>query len=204
MQNQLEEMIREKKEKFDELKNSGNKNSEPIATNNKGETEGKYRDSTAIIIGDSILNGIILERLNRKGRVVKVYNFRDATVDEMKHHAIPLLRKEPSFIIIHAGTNDAPYLTSRKILDNLITLKSFITDKLPNCKVVISTPTLRTDDGKAALTVSQLINHLLQLDIDIIDNRNINARNLGNKGLHLNPIGTSRLAKNLLSCIKSF
>ena len=111
MQNQLEEMIREKKEKFDELKNSGNKNSEPIATNNKVETEGKYRDSTAIIIGDSILNGIILERLSRKGRVVKVYNFRDATVDEMKHHAIPLLRKEPSFIKIHAGTNDAPYLT---------------------------------------------------------------------------------------------
>ena len=83
-------------------------------------------------------------------------------------------------------------------------LKSFITDKLPNCKVVISAPTLHTDDGKAALTVSQLTNHLLQLDIDIIDNRNINARNLGNKGLHLNPTGTSRLAKNLLSSIKSF
>ena len=125
-------------------------------------------------------------------------------VDDMKHHVIPLLHKEPSFIIIHAGTNDAPYLTSREILDNLITLKSFITDKLPNCKVVISTPTLRTDDGKAALTVCQLTNHLLQLDIDIIDNRNINARNLGNKGLHLNPTGTSRLAKNLLSSIKSF
>ena len=60
-------------------------------------------------------------------------------------------------------------------------LKSFITDNLPKCKVVISTPTLRTDDRKAAFTVSQLTNHLL-LDIDIIDNRNINARNLGNKG----------------------
>ena len=122
----------------------------------------------------------------------------------MKHYVIPLLRKEPSFVIIYAGKNDAPFLTSRKILDNLITLKSFITDKLPNCKVVISTPTLRTDDGKAALTVCQLTNHLLQLDIDIIDNRNINARNLGNKVLHLNPIGTSRLATNLLSSIKSF
>ena len=127
-------------------------------------------------------------------------NFQGATVDDMKHHVIPLLCKKPSYIIIHAGTNDAPYLISRKILENLITLKSFITDKLSNCKVVISTPTLRTDDGKAALTVS----HLLQLDIDVIDNRNINARNLGNKGLHLNPTGTSRLAKNLLSSIKSF
>ena len=166
--------------------------------------QGKYPDSTAIIIGDSILNDIIQERFSRKGRVVKVLNFRGATVDDMKHHVILLLRKEPSFIIIHAGTNDARYLTSREILDNLITLKSFITDKLPNCKVVISTPALPTDDGKAALTVSQLTNHLLQLDIDIIDGRNINARNFGNKGLHLNPTGTSRLAKNLLSSIKSF
>ena len=32
MQNQLEEVIREKNEKFYELKNSDNKNSEPIAT----------------------------------------------------------------------------------------------------------------------------------------------------------------------------
>ena len=126
-------------------------------------------------------------------------NFRDATVDDMKDHVIPLLRKEPSFVIIHAGTSDAPYLTSRKILDNLLTLKSFATDNLPNCKVVIS-----TDDGKAALTVTQLTNHLLQLDINIIDNRNINARNLGNTGLHLDPKGTSRLAKNLLSSMKSF
>ena len=150
--------------------------------------------------------------MSRKGRVVKVHNFRGATVDDMKgatvddmkHYVIPLLRKEPRFIVMHAGTNDAPYLTSRKILDNHITLKSFVTDKLHNCKVVISTPTLRTDDGKAALTVSQVTNHLLELDIDIIDNRNINSRNLGNKGLHLNPTGTSRLAKNLLSSIKSF
>ena len=35
MQNQLEEVIREKKEKFYELKNSDNKNSEPVATNKK-------------------------------------------------------------------------------------------------------------------------------------------------------------------------
>ena len=119
----------------------------------------------------------------------------------MKHHVIPLLRKEPSFVIIHVGTNDAPYLTSRKILDNLLTLKSFMTYNLSNCKV-ISTPTLRTDDGKAALTLSQLTNHLLQLDVDIIGNRNINTRNLGNKGLHLNPTGTKWSCKNLLSSKK--
>ena len=48
----------------------------------------------------------------------------------------------------------------------------------------------------------QLTNHLLQLDIDIIGNRNINAKNLDNKGLHLNPKGTSRLAKKLFKLYK--
>ena len=75
MQNQLEEVITEKKEKFYELKNSENKNSEAVATNNKGETQAKYPDGRAIIIGDSILNGVIQGRLSRKGCVVKVLNF---------------------------------------------------------------------------------------------------------------------------------
>ena len=195
-------MIRENKEKFYELKIIDNKNSEPVQQTTKEKR--KENIQMSIIIGDPILNGITQERLSREGRVVKVHNFRNATVDDMKHRFIPLFRKEQSFITIQAGTNDALYLTSRKILDNLITLKSFITDKLPNCKVVISTPTLRTDDGKAVLTVSQLTNHLLQLDIDIIDNRNINVRNPGNKGQYLNPTCTSHLAKSLLSSINSF
>ena len=107
-------MIREKKEKFFEFKNSDNKNSEPIATNNNGGAQGKYPDGTVVIIGDSILNGIIQERLSRKGRVVKVHNFRGATVDDMKHHVIPLLRKEPSFVIFTLAQLMLPIRHHRK------------------------------------------------------------------------------------------
>ena len=48
MQNQLEESIREKKENFHDFKNSGNKNSDPKATHNNGETKGKYLDGTTV------------------------------------------------------------------------------------------------------------------------------------------------------------
>ena len=48
-----------------------------------------------------------------------------------------------------------------------------VKEKLPQCKVWLSTPTLRTDNGKASLTVCQLVNHLLTLNIDVIDSRNI-------------------------------
>ena len=50
MQNQLEEVSKEKKEKFYEFKNSGNTNGKPIATNNNGETQGKYPDGTAVML----------------------------------------------------------------------------------------------------------------------------------------------------------
>ena len=146
MKTKMKKWLKRKKEKSYKFENSDNKNSEPIATNNNRETQGKYSDSTAVIIVDSILNGIIQERLSRKECVAKVHNFRVSKVANMKYHVMPLLRKEPSFIIIHAGANDASYSTLRKLLGNIITLKSFITDNLLNCKVVISAPTLRTDD----------------------------------------------------------
>ena len=101
-------------------------------------------------------------------------------------------------MIIHTGTNDAPSSTSREIQDNLLKLKALVNKKLPQCKVWLSTPTLRTDNGKATLTVSQLVNHLLNLNIDVIDNRNIKNRHLSRKGLHLNDSGSKLLARNFL------
>ena len=109
LQKQLEEVIREKE--IYKLKNSGNKNSDPKAPNNNtktGETQGEYLDGRAGIKEDSILNDIIQERLSRNEHVAKVHNFQGTTVDNMKYHVIALFRKEPSFIIIYPGTNDAP------------------------------------------------------------------------------------------------
>ena len=103
IQNQLEEVIKEKKK-------NNSKNSEPIATNSNtqtGEIQGKYPEYTVLIIGDSILNGILQARLSRNGRAVKVHNFQGAAVDDKKHQVIPLICKELSFLIIHTDTNDA-------------------------------------------------------------------------------------------------
>ena len=107
-------------------------------------------------------------------------------------------------MIIHIGINDASSLTSREIQDNLLKLKSLVNEKLPQCKVWLSNPTLRTDNGKASLTVSQLVIHLLNLNIDVIDNRNIKGRQLSRKGLHLNDSGSKLLARNFLEKIKLF
>ena len=63
---------------------------------------------------------------------------------------------------------------------------------------------LRTDDGKVQITVRQLTKHLLQLKIDTINNSNINIRQLGGKGLHLNQSGSNLLSKNFVNTIEKF
>ena len=131
-----------------------------------------------------------------------VRNFPGANVEDVRHNFIPIIRKKPSHLIIHAGTNDAKRFTSREILDQLRTLKKFISEQVPDYKVIISTPTVGSDDEKAGLPVSQLTNHLRQLKTDIVDNTNITIRHIGIKGHHLNFSGTTELAKNFANVIK--
>ena len=90
------------------------------------------------------------------------------------------------------------------MLNKLLNFKSLIQKKLPDCKVFISTSTQCSDKGKATLTVYQLTNHLLRLNIDIGDNRNIINKHFSRKGLHLNESGSRRLATNFLERIKKF
>ena len=117
-------------------------------------------------MGDSILNGVI-ERNLSNDRSVKGRKFPGATINDLRHHALPIIRKQPKYLSIHAGTNDAAKFTSRDVLNKLLQLKSFILEKLPDAEVTISTPTLRSDNGKVAQTVIQLTNHLKKLKIDI-------------------------------------
>ena len=100
--------------------------------------------------------------------------------------------------------NDASLSTSREILNKLLNLKSIAKDINPDCDVSLSIPTMRTDRGKEALTVSHLTNHLLQLQINVIDKRNITGKRLSRWGLYLHVSGCNQLAKNFLEKIKTF
>ena len=77
-------------------------------------------------------------------------------MDDLNYHVHPILRKKPKHIIVHIGTNDATHSTSREILGKLLKLKTLIKETLPETKVTFSTPAIRSDNGKAALTVRNL------------------------------------------------
>ena len=70
--------------------------------------------------------------------MVKVRNFPGANVEDMRHKLMSIIKKKPSHLIIHAGTNDAKRFTSREILNQLLNLKKIVTDQVPDCKVKIS------------------------------------------------------------------
>ena len=157
-----------------------------------------YPPNTCVLMGDSILNGVI-ERNLSNDRSVKVRKFPGATVDDLRYHALSIIH-----LIIHAGTNGAVKFTSRDILNKLLQLKSFIQEKLPDAEIIVSTPTLRSDNGKAALTIRQLTNYLINLKTDILDNRNITGKHLSKRGLHLNQSGSNLLTKNIISKLRKF
>ena len=124
------------------------------------------------------------DRLYRKNHVVKVQHFPGANVKDMQHNLTPIITKKPSNLIIHAETNGAKRFTSREILNQLLNLKKIVTEQVPDCKVIILTPPVRSDDGKAGLTVRQLKNHLGQLKTNIVDNTNITSQNIGKHWKH--------------------
>ena len=114
---------------------------------------------TCVIVGDPIITGINEKRLS-KNRLVTVHDFRGATLADINHHTIPILKKKPDVIILHVVTNGSVSRTSHEIVDDMLQLKSAITKTtLPNCQVIFSQPTLRVDNGKAALTLHRLNEH---------------------------------------------
>ena len=84
----------------------------------------------------------------------------------------------------------------------LLHLKTAALDSDENCKVILSQPMTRVDDGKAGFTISKLNDLLEEMDIPIVKNRNITVNHLGSKGLQLNPHGTARFAINLKASIR--
>ena len=103
------------------------------------EDESKWRKNTTLIVGNSMISGIDQQLLSVKWRIIKVRSFPGSTINDKYDYIKLLLKKNPDSVILHVGTNDAPNSTSRTILDNMLSLKSFIEKTLPRRKYVYQT-----------------------------------------------------------------
>ena len=104
-----------------------------------------------------------------------------------------MLRKKPTALVFHVGTNNSSNETSFQIYDKLLNLVHFVKENNLNCHVVLSSPIDRLDDGKVALTIKRLNSLLSEFSLDIIDNSNIGHSFLGMQRLHLNEHGVGKL-----------
>ena len=109
----------------------------------------------------------------------------------MKDYQEPLLRKKPTNVILHVGTNDSVNHDAGTIINDLLDLKQSIEKELPNCTVVISLPMLSADNKKAYHTLNAVKKKLKCLEVNTMDNDNIVRDHLGRMGLHLNAKGNA-------------
>ena len=123
----------------------------------------------------------------------------------MKDYSIPLLRKEPNVIIIHAGTNNVRTDKPSIIVDKLVKLQEHIIKIAPSTRVALSDIIRRHDykqeqlDKKIIETNSLFAVACKQRQIDLIDN--ISVTGIGKKGLHPNNLGKEQIAGNFLTYI---
>ena len=156
--------------------------------------------NTTLITGSSIISGIDENRL-RKYKA-KVRSFPGARIDDMYDYLNPLLKKNPTNIILHIGSNDAVNKTADEISIEIETLKHHIEEILPTVRLFISRPVVRFDNDQANVVLRQL-DHLLKFLPNVICNDNVDKSCVGKKGLHLNAKGSGRLAINYISLMQS-
>ena len=68
------------------------------------------------------------------------------------------------------------------MLGKLLDLKKFIEHTLSESNIIISNLIIRTDNGKASLSIIKTSEHLHGLQKDIIDNGNITSNELKREG----------------------
>ena len=155
--------------------------------------------NTILIIGDSMLGGI--EESKMKRYRVKVRSNPGACVDDLYDYIAPLLKKKPKYIILHVGTNDSVFKPAKHIYEEIMNLKNYIGQVLPDSVVYVSCPTMRIDSASANRIIKDLDSKIKRCG-ECITNDNIDGTCLGRVGLHLNRKGTRQLATNYIKLMQ--
>ena len=161
----------------------------------------EWPTGTVLIVGDSMIGGVDERKL--QDYPVKVRSFGGAYVDDLHDYMAPLLKKKPTYIIIHIGTNDSPDKSARDIYNEIVYLKNCIRQVLPTTTVYLSCPILRVDKARANRVLSELDSKIKRLG-DCVTNDNIDGTCLAKRGLHLNSKGSRQLVLNYIKLIQGF
>ncbi len=124
---QVEKKKRTKREEMKNNDDKGKQRSQPIVINSDSpEQKTPKKDTKRItIVGDSMLNGIMEDGM-QKNHNVRIKRRPGATTLDIMDHVKPVIRKKSDLNIIHTGTND---LTCKEEVDTVKTLSSVIEEE---------------------------------------------------------------------------
>ena len=132
------------------------------------------------------MNGVDGSLLSQK-QLVKVKQFPGETVTDMYDHLKPISKRHREFLILHIATSKyAP----NEIVNKVLALKRFVVSQNKECKVIISTLTIRVDSSKNGNAVEKVNETLKELNMPLVKVFNTVKEHLGNRVLHLNEHGT--------------
>lgn len=178
------------------------------ANKSKKSSDNKERDNNAtVVIGDSLLKGLRQHSIAKATKSkVQVKCFPGANLQDMKHYSIPALSAKPKHIILHCGTNDLHSKKPEEIINETGELCNYLQKKNPDADITISS--IITRKGSQENKVAE-VNDLLKLlcienDFRFLVHQNIDFSCLNSSGLHLNKVGDSIFAKNIIETIKCF
>ena len=186
--------------------NTNNNTAKTNHINIIGKKEAMKNKRSVTILGDSMIKGIQGYKMKQalKNEVnVYVKSFPGANVEDMNSYVKPTQKRSPNAIVIHCGTNELREEKPAEIIaDDIVTLARSL--KTDTNDVIVSGIVPRADhlDGKRKLVNAQLSRKLSERNLGYLDNSNIDVNlHLNKSGLHLNYLGTKRLADNILEII---
>ncbi|XP_041463045.1 uncharacterized protein LOC121414060 [Lytechinus variegatus] len=161
-----------------------------------------------LIVGDSMIKGIIPSRLSK--RPVKCKTLRGARIgdvcDIVCEEAIQLNAKE---VLLHFGSNDISSHDAAEIVAKLESLAEQITDLTPAKKICFSTIIHRRGESSSCYEKVSCVNAALKLLANqrswaVVDNDNVTPdMHLAADGVHLNGTGVRVLAQNIIAYLRS-
>lgn len=202
----LKEEVKEKQTVINRLmaktETSTNKSKKPMKPSKKTdipEKEEKSKKEYIEFVGDSMVNGLE-ERGFCKNHRVKIRKHPGATSTDILDHLKPVLRRKPTKIVVHAGTNDIT--NNINYLKNVKLMLKIANEESPSTKIAFSGLVARYDiergDQLVADVNKRLKNFCLQNELDFISHENIEEEDLGKRKLHPNKKGLKKMVNNFL------
>ena len=125
----------------------------------------RRKNDTNLIMGDSISSGLQEYKMSRR-KTIKMQTFPCATISDMKHFAVPLLKKKPDNVIVHVGANNTSYFTPDEMFKNRKELHLLIQKIVSSGKIIISSPVLPVDEANSDINNKMCISFLNSTDWD--------------------------------------